>query len=316
VQLELHQLHLKYAALRLSDRTRRAALMASLSSEGQQMPVLVVRTDHAERYVLIDGYQRVGALEALGRNVVEAALIAMPEDLALAMSHRLQKSREPSALEEGWLLAELVVGHGHTQASLPTLLGRDKSWVSRRLALAKALPESVQDRVREGRVGPRAAMRTLVPLARANAEQCARLVDNLPRPAPSARAIERLYEAWRKGDPEVKARIVDKPGLWLRANEESERDGETASTLLGDVSMLASIAARAGRRLDQGAMATMTTRERRRLERVAREARHAFSGLMARLSEEEEDDDAAPPRTEETTDARPRDAHRDPATAA
>ncbi|MEZ4329996.1 MAG: ParB/RepB/Spo0J family partition protein, partial [Polyangiales bacterium] len=213
MQLELHQLHLKYAALRLTDRARRAALMASLSSDGQQLPVVVVRTDHADRYVLIDGYQRVGALAALGRDVVEAAVIAMPEDLALAMSHRLQKSREPSALEEGWLLAELVVGHGHTQGSLPTLLGRDKSWVSRRLALANALPESVQARVREGRVGPRAATRTLVPLARANAEHCARLVENLPRPAPSARAIERLYEAWRKGDPDVKARIVDKPGL-------------------------------------------------------------------------------------------------------
>lgn len=313
MQLELHQLHRKYAALRLTDRVRRAALTASLSTEGQQMPVVVVRADRVDRYVLIDGYQRVGALEALGRDVVEAVELAMPEDLALAMSHRLQKRREPSALEEGWLLAELVVGHGHTQASLPTLLGRDKSWVSRRLALAKALPESVQERVREGRVGARAAMRTLVPLARANAEHCARLVENLPRPAPSARAIERVYEAWRKGDPDMKARIVDKPGLWLRAHEEREEGAEPQSTLLGDLSMLASIAARAGRRLDQGAARTMTARDRRRLERAAREARHAFGGLMARLAEEADD---AVPQTEETRDARPRDPHRDPATAA
>jgi len=301
MQLEVHQLHLKYAALRLTDRAARATLVASLSSEGQQMPVIVVRTDRADRYVLIDGYQRVGALEALGQDMVDVAVVSMPEDVALAMSHRLQKSREPSALEEGWILMELIVGHGHTQASLPTLLGRDKSWVSRRLALVQTLPESVQAGVRDGRVGARAAMRTLVPLARANAEHCVRLVENLPRPAPSTRAMEQLYDAWRKGDPEVKSRIVDKPGLWLRAHDEVESANETESPLLSELRMLASIATRAGRRLDQGASATMTVRERRRLERIAREARHAFGGLMARLAEQ---DDPVAPSTEFTEETR------------
>jgi ParB/RepB/Spo0J family partition protein len=312
VQVELHQLHRKYAALRICDRATRAALMASLSSEGQLMPVVVVRADHAERYVLIDGYQRVGALEGLGRDVVDAVVISMPEGLALAMSHRLQKGREPSALEEGWLLEELIVGHGHTQTSLPTLLGRDKSWVSRRLAMVKTLPESVQEEIRAGRVGPRAAMRALVPLARANAEHCVRLVENLPRPAPPARAMERLYDAWRRGDPEVKARIVDKPGLWLRANSETDAVVDADPALLADLAMLASIAVRAGRRVDLGATATMSARERRRFERATREARHAFGGLMARLAELDGDVDTAPTKpTEETSDARPRSARRD-----
>ncbi|MBK8593303.1 MAG: ParB N-terminal domain-containing protein [Sandaracinaceae bacterium] len=67
MQLELHQLERKYAGLRIADPARRSQLVASLSTDGQQMPVVVVRTDRAERYVLIDGYQRVGALETLAR---------------------------------------------------------------------------------------------------------------------------------------------------------------------------------------------------------------------------------------------------------
>lgn len=301
MQLELHQLHRKYAALRVADRAAQAALVASLSNEGQQLPVLVVPTERAERYVLIDGYQRVGALEKLGRDLVEAAVMSMPEDLALAMSHRLQKCREPSALEEGWLLEELVVGHGHTQSSLPTLLGRDKSWVSRRLALVNALPDAVQNGVRAGRVPPRLAMRTLVPLARANADHCARLVENLPQPAPSARSLERLYDAWRKSDAEVRERIVDQPQLWLRANTEVESAQAVESPLLADIAMLTSIARRAGRRLDEGPIAMMTPRSQRRLERATREARHAFGGLMARLADLGDFNDDVPKEDSEET---------------
>ena len=113
MQLELHQLERKYAGLRIADPARRSQLVASLSTDGQQMPVVVVRTDRAERYVLIDGYQRVGALETLAKDHVDAVVVTMPEDMALAMTHRLQHSRRASALEEGWLLQELTTQYGH-----------------------------------------------------------------------------------------------------------------------------------------------------------------------------------------------------------
>ena len=59
MEVEFHQLELKYAALRIADPSRQARLVASLCEHGQQQPVLVVReaggTGSIERYVLIDG---------------------------------------------------------------------------------------------------------------------------------------------------------------------------------------------------------------------------------------------------------------------
>src|ERR1700747_350113 len=43
---------------------------------------------------------------------------------------------------------------------------RSVSWVSRRLALAELLPESIQQQVREGQIGAQVALKFLVPVAR------------------------------------------------------------------------------------------------------------------------------------------------------
>ena len=40
--------------------------MASLASMGQQLPLVVVRSEEANRYVLVDGYKRVRALRLAG----------------------------------------------------------------------------------------------------------------------------------------------------------------------------------------------------------------------------------------------------------
>jgi hypothetical protein len=51
-------------------------------------------------------------------------------------------------------------------------LCRSESWVSRRFALLDVLAASAQDRVRAGTGPAHAAMKYLVPLARANQRQC------------------------------------------------------------------------------------------------------------------------------------------------
>lgn len=46
-------------------------------------------TPDGDRYILLDGYARVRALRALGRDEVDALLLALPEAEALVLSHRL-----------------------------------------------------------------------------------------------------------------------------------------------------------------------------------------------------------------------------------
>ena len=64
VEIELHELDLRYAALRRRDARRERALVASLAESGQQVPVVVVRGE-AGPFVLVDGYKRVRALRAV-----------------------------------------------------------------------------------------------------------------------------------------------------------------------------------------------------------------------------------------------------------
>ena len=284
MQLELHQLERKYAGLRIADPARRSQLGASLSTDGQQMPVVVVRTDRAERYVLIDGYQRVGALETLAKDHVDAVVVTMPEDMALAMTHRLQHSRRASALEEGWLLQELTTQYGHDLGRLSVMLCRSRSWVSRRLSLVHVLPESVQAAVREGRVNAHDAMKSLVPLARANGAHCERLVAKLPREAPSSREMERLYAAWRSADDAGKERIVEHPALYLKASEQAGEDA--CQALRRDLEMLASISVRAQRRVDEGVVTTASPARRARVRGAMRQARQAVETLDASVNEE------------------------------
>jgi ParB/RepB/Spo0J family partition protein len=139
--LEWHQLVLKYTHLRVSDAQKHARLLTSLAEGDQQTPVVVVASEPT-RFVLIDGYARVAALRKLGRDVVLAVALTMSEAQALVFCHRTQTGSHPNALEEAWLLYELVQSHGLEQRHLAMLLSRSPSWVSRRLALLAALPDS------------------------------------------------------------------------------------------------------------------------------------------------------------------------------
>jgi hypothetical protein len=62
-------------------------------------------------------------------------------------------------------------------------------------------------------------MKYLVPLARANAAQCAELVTQLGRRRVSVRQLARLYAGWRAGTPAQRQAIVERPWLYLDVDE-------------------------------------------------------------------------------------------------
>lgn len=290
MQLEIHQLDRRYAALRIASHSRHQRLVASLLEHGQQAPVTVVpEPDHEHRYVLIDGYARVRALSELGEDVVHALMWPLSETEALVLSHKASR-RRPTALEEGWLLWELSRGHGLSRRELCLRLERSASWISRRMSLVTVLPDPVQRAVQRGQVSPQAAMKSLVPLARANASHCETLMASLGRECLSVRDAARLYEAWRSADTPGRERIVAQPRLCLEALSAGVPEPATtaASLLLRDARVLARVAARAERKLTDGAIDGAGAELVRLLRRYVREAWAGVDGLRVHL---EQDDD-------------------------
>lgn len=282
MQVEIHQIELRYAALRVIDPGRQARLVASLAREGQHSPVLAV-VEEDDRYVLIDGYRRVAAMASLGRDVVDLAVLPIEAPEALILAWRLESARRRSVLEDAWLLQELVEAHGLRQVELAAQLHRSKSWVSRRLALVNALPARVQDAVRTGIVPAHAAMKFLVPLARANSEHCERLVTALGDVAVSDRQVERLYLGWRTGDDEQRERIVSHPHLFLKADEaiaEPEVEADEVDKLADDFEGISGLCRRARRRLKAGVFARANPEGRATAGRSWEETKLAFEALQ------------------------------------
>ena len=109
MQLEFPQLERRWEHLRWREARRQRQLTASLAESGQQIPIIVVPAENdSGRYVVIDGYKRIAALEQLRRDTVEAIVWEMSEGEALLLERSLRFSRQECALEQGWLLSEMV----------------------------------------------------------------------------------------------------------------------------------------------------------------------------------------------------------------
>jgi ParB family chromosome partitioning protein len=177
VQLEFHQLELRYERLRIVRPEQERRLLTSLAEVGQQVPIVVVQEASTSSHVVIDGYKRIRSLRRLGRDTVEASRWPGEEVEALIITRLMQTAETETALEQSWLLLELKQRFGFSLEELARRFGRSVSWVSRRLALVQELPDVVQQRVQRGEIVAHGAAKYLVPLARANRQACLDLVE-------------------------------------------------------------------------------------------------------------------------------------------
>lgn len=287
MDLELHQLDRRYEALRTRSARRERRLLSSLSEVGQQTPIVVVRD--RSRWVVVDGYKRVRAVHRLGQDVVRATEWALSEAEALLLERTLRSGDGDSAIEQGWLVRELMQRFGLGLEELSRRFDRSVSWVSRRLGLVTDLPPAVQEQVRLGAIGAHAAMKYLVPLARANASDCEALGQALGALRPTSRQVAELYVAYTAGSAPVRERVVQQPGLVLKARAELSRAGGELSAieqLLHDLRIAASVARRARRRLCEGALDGARDAERARALEQSHEAHFELERLLVRLKQE------------------------------
>jgi len=258
MQLEFHQLDRRWEHLRVRHPARQRRLLASLAESGQQTPVVVVAAEgHPDRYVVIDGYKRIAALQQLGRDTVEAVVWPMSEAAAVLLDRSLRLSEHETALEVGWLLAELEQRFGYGLDELARRFDRSVSWVSRRLALVEVLPEAIQQQVREGKILAQVALKFLIPVARQSLEDCQRMAAIFAQHHCDTREAGQLYGAWRKGSPAIRKRILDDPELFFKTQRQAQEKAAagTGAELLRDLEMVVAMVNRAQRRL-AGAAAT------------------------------------------------------------
>jgi ParB family chromosome partitioning protein len=279
MQLEFHQLDRRWEHLRVRHPARQRRLLASLAEVGQQTPIVVVAAEgQADRYVVIDGHKRIAVLEQLGRDTVEAVVWPMSEAAAVLLDRSLRLCEHETALEVGWLLAELEQRFGYGLEELARRFDRSVSWVSRRLALVEVLPEAIQQQVREGKIPAQVALKFLVPVARQSLEDCQRMAAIFAQHHCETREAGQLYGVWRKGSPAIRQRILDDPELFFKAQRQAQEKAPagTGAELLRDLEMVAAIVHRAQRRL-AGAAATELD------DQQSKAARHQIERIQKQL---------------------------------
>ena len=180
LESDLHRLELRFASLRMRQPRVVERLARSIEQSGQLVPVVAVG-EPQHPWVLVDGYLRIEALRRLARDTARVELWDCPLAQALLIVLVRVQGRTWEPIEEGALIRELITGFELSQREVARQIGRDVSWVSRRLGLVQGLPDELFSALCRGEFSTWAATRVLAPLARANPEQAQTLLDTLQR---------------------------------------------------------------------------------------------------------------------------------------
>jgi ParB/RepB/Spo0J family partition protein len=287
IEVDLHRLDRRFESARIVDPPGIHKLALSVQADGQREAILVVES--SDRLVLVDGYRRVQALGQLGRDRALARIAEGSLNDAVMQVIREHQARSFQPIEEAWLLAGLV-DEGLSQQAIATALGKDKSWVSRRLALVSALPESFQDAVRSGEITSWAANRVLLPLARANEADAEALLSAIRQEPLSTRALSTWFAHYQQSNGVQRERMLQQPHLFLKAlNEEQakskdKRLGEgPEGQWLADVRALQGLIKRLAKQLPRVFDPAQNPARRQELRAAFDQATRAFEKLRQRL---------------------------------
>jgi ParB/RepB/Spo0J family partition protein len=214
-QLSLAQLDRRFTSLRLAAPEELRRLRASVQRDGIRDPVLVSLGVQADRWVLLDGFKRVRVADELGLTHVWVRSVQLDATQAkAAILHCNQGRPGLCEIEEAWIVHSLCREQGLRQEQVGQLLGRDKSWVCRRLKLAEALDATLQDDLRLGLLSATTA-RELAQLPRGNQLRVAQAVrDHQLTSRQSAYLVAQLLQTT---DPLAVREVLADPLRYLAA---------------------------------------------------------------------------------------------------
>jgi ParB-like chromosome segregation protein Spo0J len=164
----------------------------SLGRYGQLTPA--VAFERGGRLEILDGFKRVAAVRLLSpRPALSLRVIDCDERMAKAAIYILNRlGGRTHDLEEAWIVQALVRDDGLSQSEVAELLGKHKSWVSRRLALVERLCSEAKQDLHLGYLSPTAA-REIVKLPCGNQSE---VLDVVRRESLSSSQTRTLVDAF------------------------------------------------------------------------------------------------------------------------
>jgi len=183
-----------------------ARMRQSLLSHGQLMPVVAVQEDG--RLELVDGFKRRAAAAQMGWTELWVSVRKLDSCAQwTAMLTLNRTSGSLSALEEALILRELSRS-GLQQIEIAQMVGRHKSWVSRRIGLVERLHPEILEWVRTGMM-PAGTARRLMVLPAGNQLELAAVTSQADL---TTQETELLVSLWQKtSDPEIRRFLLTEP---------------------------------------------------------------------------------------------------------
>jgi len=228
MEIEISHVELRYAHTRLHRDEAVCSLAASVDRGFKISPVVTIKESDL-CFVLIDGYLRMAALKLCRMDTVVAEVWHCREWEALLRVLMKNAERRWEMFEQALLIRELRRTHNLSEGKIAHLLGRDKSWVSRRLSLFSTLADELLDMVRRGNISLWAASRVLTPLARANPEHARMLAQTLVKEGMSTRELMKFFLHYQKANSRQREKMVVEPILFLKALHSMEAEKAAGS---------------------------------------------------------------------------------------
>ena len=205
-EMKLDALGLELGRVRCPPPARVEAIGRELASHGQLTP-LVARLQPKGPPQLLDGFKRLRAARELGWMTLKVGCLEATPETALALMLSLNRRFGLSQVEEALVVRELVQG-GLTGVEVGILLGRHKSWVSRRLGLVERLAPELQEEMKLGLLEPGMARRLLA-LPRGNQVELAAAAR---KAGLGVGQTEKLVQLWQKAlSAEARQFVVSHP---------------------------------------------------------------------------------------------------------
>lgn len=200
-------------------------LQESLKASGLLQPITVrPKPGVSEEYELIAGERRFRAASELGWKTISAIVRELTdrELLGLALIENLQRA-DLNPIEEAEGYGRLISDFGHTQQTVASMVGRDRSTIANMLRILQ-LPISVQALVRNGALSA-GHVRPL--LALSDQTEITKLAQEIADKGLSAREVERRVRDAVASAPKTPKRgrpsRIDSRSSNIRALEEQLR---------------------------------------------------------------------------------------------
>lgn len=117
---------------------------------------LVVRPDGAH-YRLVAGHRRLIALRALGKEFAPCNVVEIgPSEAAILSLEENLKREDVNPLDEATFFQHLVASHGLTHQEIAAKIGKDRTYVTKRIGLLRLDPDTQRD-IQTGDLFPKTA---------------------------------------------------------------------------------------------------------------------------------------------------------------